>query len=174
MADAASELELLQRIARALRLYELASKTEMDELRDELHAWLRQNVGWLLIVDNADDAGALSGAVQRSLPASDALGHVLLTSRVGTEAFGALGIDAPLTLGVLAPGDATQLLVREAGKGLSSLDDAERGAAEWLAGADALAGLPLALLQVCGHDHCRLDLGSLLIPMCTHFCRRAR
>ena len=38
-ADAASELELLQRIARALRLYELASKqTEVDELRDELHA----------------------------------------------------------------------------------------------------------------------------------------
>jgi hypothetical protein len=147
LADAASELELLQRIARALRLYELASKTEADELRDELHAWLRQNVGWLLIVDNADDAGALSGAVQRSLPASDALGHVLLTSRVGTEAFGALGIDAPLTLGVLAPGDATQLLVREAGKDLSSLDDAERCAAEWLAGADALAGLPLALLQ---------------------------
>ena len=155
------------------------------ELRDELHNWLRQNVGWLLIVDNADDAGALSGAVQRSLPASDdALGHVLLTSRVGTEAFGALGIDAPLTLGVLAPGDATRLLVlssldeaarrREAGKGLSSLDDAERGAAEWLAGADALAGLPLALLQVCGHDHCRLDLGSLLIAINIHFCRRAR
>ena len=147
MADAASELELLQRIARALRLYELASKTEMDELRDELHAWLRQNVGWLLIVDNADDAGALNGAVQRSLPASDALGHVLLTSRVGTEAFGALGIDAPLTLDVLAPGDATLLLVREAGVALSSLDDAERCAAEWLAGANALVGLPLALLQ---------------------------
>ena len=147
-ADAVSELELLQRIARALRLYELASKkAEVDELRDELHAWLRQNVGWLLIVDNADDAGALSGAVQRSLPASDALGHVLLTSRVGTEAFGALGIDAPLTLGVLAPGDATRLLVREAGRALGSLDDAERCAAEWLAGADALAGLPLALLQ---------------------------
>ena len=150
-ADAASELELLQRIAVALRLYELASnETEVDKLRDELHAWLRQNVGWLLIIDNADDAEALSGALQRSLPASDALGHVLLTSRVGTEAFGALGIDAPLTLGVLAPEDATRLLVREAGKGregLSSLDDAERCAADWLAGADALAGLPLALLQ---------------------------
>ena len=39
LADTASELELLQRIARALRLYELASKkTEVDELRDELHA----------------------------------------------------------------------------------------------------------------------------------------
>ena len=146
-ADAASELELLQRLARALRLYPLASKTEVDELREELHGWLRQNVGWLLIVDNADDAGALSGAVQRSLPAFDALGHVLLTSRVGTEAFGALGINAPLILGVLAPGDATQLLVRETGKVLNALDDAERGAAEWLAGADALAGLPLALLQ---------------------------
>ena len=48
---------------------------------------------------------------------------------------------------MLAPGDATRLLVREAGKVLSVLDDAERCAAEWLAGADALAGLPLALLQ---------------------------
>ena len=43
--------------------------------------------------------------------------------------------------------NATLLLVREAGRDLSSLDDAERCAAEWLAGADALAGLPLALLQ---------------------------
>ena len=117
----AAELELLQRIAQALRLYELVSKFEVDELRDELHAWLRQNVGWLLIVDNADDAGALSGALQRSLPASDALGHVLLTSRVGTEVFGALGIDAPLTLNVPAFREATLLLVREAGRAWSSL-----------------------------------------------------
>jgi hypothetical protein len=105
-------------------------------------------VGWLLIVDNADDAGALNGAVQRSLPASDALGHVLLTSRVGTEAFGALGIDAPLTLGVLSLGDATRLLAREAGVALDGLEEVERQAAKWLAGDDALAGLPLALLQV--------------------------
>ena len=63
-ADAASELELLQRIARALRRYELvAEKTEVDELRDALHAWLRQTVGWLLIVDNADDAQALGGSL---------------------------------------------------------------------------------------------------------------
>ena len=110
----------------------LASKTEVDELRDELHAWLRQNTGWLLIIDSADDAGALR-VVQHLLPAFDALGHVLLTSRIGTEeAFGALGIDAPLTLGALAPSDAMQLLVREAGLALYSLDDAvaERGAAE--------------------------------------------
>ena len=150
-ADGASELELLQRIARRVRLYTgstLASKTDKDELREELHDWLRQNVGWLLIVDNADDAGALNGAVQRSLPASDALGHVLLTSRVGTEAFGALGIDAPLTLGVLSLGDATRLLAREAGVALDGLEEVERQAAKWLAGDDALAGLPLALLQV--------------------------
>ena len=39
------------------------------------------------------------------------------------------------------------MLVREAGKTLEQLDAGERAAAEWLAGGEGLAGLPLALLQ---------------------------
>ena len=41
-ADVASELELLQRFARALRLFELAAKTEVDEVRDAVHVAQRR------------------------------------------------------------------------------------------------------------------------------------
>ena len=156
-ADTASELELLRRIASAVRVT-FGPDTGADEMRELVHGWFTTHKGWLLIVDNADDEAALrpSGILCKALPAPNALGHVLITSRVGTEAFDSLEIAAPLTLGLLDISAAEKLLVRAAKKAiddagaskhLQSLNSVEREAVAWLVGDEGLARLPLALVQ---------------------------
>ena len=159
-ADAArTELELLRRLATALSMHKDKALDDKDELRDRLHTWLQLHAGWLLIVDNADEADSFQN-LKRVLPPPDAPGHVVITSRVGSEEFGGLGVHdhGLLTLGVLAPEDAEVLLWRSTGLGhakteaeardeVKSLPDEKRKPLQWLAGRDALDCLPLALCQ---------------------------
>ena len=124
---------------------------------DRAHRWFATHEGWLLICDNADDVDAIgrSGALTRALPPLNAPGHVLLTSRIGTEDFGSLGIASPLTLGLLELSAAERLLLSvatgldevAATEHLTTLDSAEREAVAWLVGDEGLARLPLAILQ---------------------------
>ena len=130
---------------------------DADAMRRSVHAWFNEHEGWLLIVDNADDDSALkpSGVLSKALPPPGALGHVLITSRVGTEAFRSLGIKAPLTLGLLDTNAAELLLLRvafeiddaAASARLQSLSSEERAAVTWLAGDHGLGRLPLAIVQ---------------------------
>ena len=132
-------------------------------------SWLTTHSGWLLIVDNADDPAALrsSGALSKALPPNNAPGHVLLTSRVGTQDFGAIGASALqlqlLSEAVVADGvtAAEVLLLRHAREALghdvhtdvdvakmvTQLEPSERAAVAWLAGDEGVAGLPLAIQQ---------------------------
>ena len=112
-ADVATEVELLKRIVTAVGIV-CDPDADADAIRRSVHRWFNEHKGWLLIVDNADDDTALkpSGVLSKALPPPGALGHVLITSRVGTEAFGSLGIEAPLTLGLLDTNAGEALLVR--------------------------------------------------------------
>ncbi|HEY1934457.1 MAG TPA: tetratricopeptide repeat protein, partial [Acetobacteraceae bacterium] len=101
-------------------------------------AWLQDNAGWLLIVDNLDSREALAeltpllGRLRR--------GHVLVTSRL--SAFPAAF--APLPLDVLQPGDAAAFLLRRTdGKRLAA--DTDEAEAATLA--EELGWLALALEQ---------------------------
>ena len=160
-ADGAGELEFLRRLARALRLDRaLQEETDTDAVRDAVHGWFGERVGWLLFVDNADDEAALveGGAIYESLPPQTAQGHVLLTSRVGSDVFASMGAEQ-LTLRVLPPEPAAMVLLQRARKlmtseeaetTLNTLKEADAGEWEalmWLAGRECLNGLPLALQQ---------------------------
>ena len=154
-ADAATELELLKRLAMAVHIT-CEPDADADAMRRSVHRWFNEHEGWLLIVDNADDADALkpSGALSKALPPDTALGHVLITSRVGTEAFGSLGIEAPLTLGLLDTNAAELLLLRvafalddsAASDGLQSLSSEERAASR---GSLAIKVLAVFLSRLC-------------------------
>ena len=172
-----NERELLRRLVRVLPISPteqatLAREADVEGLRAAASGWFGANSRWLLLVDNADDAAALgpgtAGFVRRCLPSAEAPGHVLLTSRVGTAEFGALGVAAPLELQLLSServGEADSatgaevLLLRHAramcsrqtdlavAAELAGLSAEERAAVSWLAGCQGLAGLPLALAQ---------------------------
>jgi tetratricopeptide (TPR) repeat protein len=149
---AATEESLVRRMATSIGLPSDASAD-----RAAVHRWFAKHKGWLLICDNADDVDAIgpSGALTLALPPLNAPGHVLLTSRIGTEDFGSLGIKSPLTLGLLELSAAEQLLLSvatgldevAATEHLATLDSAERAAVAWLAGDEGLARLPLAIIQ---------------------------
>ena len=157
-ADVDDDLVLLQRFARAVKAWALAEMTDADRLREGMSTWFREHPGWLLIIDNVDSASALSkgGLIDRNLPAPDAPGHVLMTSRVGTDSFRAIGFRTQ-TLSTLSTAAAEILLVREASaepidepaaiERMGAMSNGERKALAWLAGGKGLAGLPLALVQ---------------------------
>ena len=170
------ERELLRRMVRALPLAaevkaQMAEEADLGEVRRTVHEWLGEHAGWLLLVDNADDAASLgpgaAGFVRLCLPPKEAPGHVLLTSRVGTQDFGAIGASA-LQLQLLSKAvvadDVTAaevLLLRHAREALrhdvhtdvdvakmvTQLEPSERAAVAWLAGDEGVAGLPLAIQQ---------------------------
>jgi len=98
--------------------------------------WLNTHPGWLLILDNIDDAAALSAAER--LIAGVHGGHVLLTGRFSGHPAGVPAFD----LEVLPPTDAAAFL-------LERTEDHRRPAADDAAQARALAvemdGLALAL-----------------------------
>ena len=170
------ERELLRRMVRALPLAaedkaQMAEEADLEVVRRTVHEWLGSHAGWLLLVDNADDAASLkpgaAGFVRSCLPPKEAPGHVLLTSRVGTQDFGAIGASALqlqlLSKAVVADGvtAAEVLLLRHAREALghdvctdvdvakmvTRLEPSERAAVAWLAGDEGVAGLPLAIQQ---------------------------
>jgi tetratricopeptide (TPR) repeat protein len=112
------------------------------EVASAVLRWLRENPGWLLIVDNADtDEGAR--AVTERLPRLQA-GHVIVTSRI---AVWPAGVKTREVLPIGLESAARFLLDRTAQRRQVSGDDAE--AAGKLA--EKLGGLPLALEQAAAY-----------------------
>eukprot|EP00050_Salpingoeca_kvevrii_P004686 m.257008 g.257008 ORF g.257008 m.257008 type:complete len:682 (-) comp11026_c0_seq1:157-2202(-) len=97
--------------------------------------------GWILVVDNADDPAHVAASwIQRGHGALR--GAVLATSRAVDWGRGA----KKLRLDVLPPDEAAQALCKHAECDENvNLDQHDAAALEWLAGAEGLAGLPLAL-----------------------------
>ena len=149
--------ELLRRLARALQLFDAEVEAGSDQLQAVTHAWLARHVGWLLILDNADDADALHHAAMACVPPVTASGHVLFTSRLGSLAIESAGVSSPLQISILPLREAQLLLVRESSAAVSTVEDAtarladlsdlELAALIWLVGPSGLGGLPLALVQ---------------------------
>lgn len=125
------------RIAALLNLPE-KDATEQAKVTEAVLRWLDENLGWLLVLDNADDPSM----VRQFLP-QQGKGHVLLTSRA--HEFQKLGIFAPREIDVLSPDESREFLLLRTGK-----DPAAK-----LLEADALAKelgyLPLALEQAAAY-----------------------
>ena len=107
-----------------------AVKAGQRDAADLLWHYLEQRAPWLLVIDGADDPGAVTGLLRRTQT-----GLVVVTSRVSDRA--AWGRHTELhTLGPLDPAAGGQVLV-DLGVSLEPTALAER-----------LGGLPLALRQV--------------------------
>ena len=137
VADSPLNLDTnLAALAAPLRLPEAAVADETVKLHAVL-AWLRDNPGWLLILDNADTEAARDAAV--SLLGKLTGGHVVVTSRLDRAAWDQVG---PIELDVLAAPDAVAfLLAATDGYRVQPADDEQRAAAL----ARELDGLALAL-----------------------------
>jgi hypothetical protein len=126
---------------------ELAGLLHLPHPEDDLDAavlafkqWLKTAVGWLLILDNADDPALLT----EFLPEAEH-GHILITSRA--QDFQDLGIIDPIGLEELSLDEATAFLLHRCGR--QDAEAAERVAATDLA--RKLDGLPLALEQAAAY-----------------------
>ncbi|WP_420455615.1 FxSxx-COOH system tetratricopeptide repeat protein [Rubrivirga sp.] len=100
-----------------------------------LQQWWAEHDRWLLVYDNAEDAGAVRGVLPEA-----GRGHVLVTSRAAAWR----GVAEPVPVRVLGRDEAAHLLLRRAGR-----PETERPAAERLA--EALGDLPLALEQAAAY-----------------------
>ncbi len=134
----------LLEIASILRLPE---RDERDQgvVRAAVKAWLSQNTGWLLILDNVDDLTLLPEFLP--VPLS---GHLLLTTRAQAPG----GLATRVELETLDLDDAALLLLRRAG--LLALDASlvQAEPADWQVAvqlAQELGCLPLALDQAGGY-----------------------
>ena len=106
-----------------------------------VHQWLKDEIGWLLIFDNADDPALID-----SFLPSATRGHVLLTTRANAV----VGQAQQLLLESLKPEDGALCILRRAGvlRGNEQLHDtfpANREAAQELS--QKMSGLPMALEQ---------------------------
>jgi tetratricopeptide (TPR) repeat protein len=133
-----SELEIqsgLLDIADKLNLPEKYSQ-DANEAVKAVIKWLKDNSGWLLIFDNADNPKIIKGYIPVG-----ATGHILLTSRA--QVFQELGVVKPLEIIKLTPPEAREFLFKRTGR--ENIDNDEKKAAEDLA--KELDYLPLALEQ---------------------------
>jgi tetratricopeptide (TPR) repeat protein len=133
-----------------------------SEIREAVLRWLAQNPCWLLVLDNADDVGAVEPFIPRG-----SAGHVLLTTQASKRAF----VDAKcipsstveVCLDVLQPEEALVMVEsarQEAGSALmydnvvallGGEGHPELYAAQWLVGRSGVDGLSLALWQAGGY-----------------------
>jgi hypothetical protein len=103
--------------------------------------WLREHHQWLLILDNADDLGMVSGFLPETYP-----GHILLTTRA--MAMGRLA--KRIELDRMEQAEGTLFLLRRAGilEAGDPIDKvSSRDQANALSIVQAMDGLPLALDQ---------------------------
>ena len=134
---AETETDLANGFGEIARLLNLPERDgEPDAIRAAVKRWLETNERWLLVFDNAD----MPALLDEYLPNRHA-GHVIVTSRA--QSFDRLGIREPVSLPVLPPEDALDLLF--ARSGCDRGNAGELAAAEQLA--DELGRLPLALEQ---------------------------
>jgi hypothetical protein len=134
------------RFARDLGL--VGAETRPERAVEAMEAWFVANQDWLLIFDNAEVAADMN----RWLPPRDAVGQVLLTSRVPNLGAIAGVLDVPLS--PLTPGETAEYLARRLGRRLSR--ELEAGAHRLHA---EIGGLPLALAQAAAY------LGEVNMPV---------
>jgi len=108
---------------------------------EAMQQWFRNQAGWLLILDNADDLDLIASFLPRA-----PRGHVLLTTR----ARAAMNVAQPVLLGPLGAEDGALCILRRAGAvgwngGLSDASAISADAAQTLS--QLMEGLPLALEQ---------------------------
>jgi len=111
----------------------LAADARQEAQVAALRGWLERHQGWLVVLDNVEDPQQVVELLPRS-----ATGQVVITSRTGV---GWERLASVLPVEVLAPGDATGLLLIRA----EETAPAAEAAATTLAA--TLGGLPLALEQ---------------------------
>jgi hypothetical protein len=126
------------------RLLGLPQQNEPDQtvIVAAVRRWLGATPDWLLVLDNADDLGAV-----RDLLPADGPGHLVLTTRdPAIQAWA----HQPVEVAKMTPEEGAQLLLRRAGR-LAADAPLERAEGEDRAPALALSrtldGLPLALDQ---------------------------
>lgn len=117
--------------------------------------WLQAHAGWLLILDNVEDASDVE-ALLAQLPK----GHIILTTRRDVD-WPRLAV--PIALDTLPPGPAVEILARRTGHAeQADLRDAAEIAAE-------LGYLPLALYQAAAFVvQARLTIGAYLAMLRQH------
>ncbi|HLX07295.1 MAG TPA: SEFIR domain-containing protein, partial [Thermoanaerobaculia bacterium] len=139
-----------------VELLDLPARRERaeSEVAGAVLRWLRENPGWLLIIDNADSDEAAQ-AVMELLPRLQG-GHVLITSRI---AVWPAGVAAREVVRIDAASAVRLLLERTQGARATSGDD-ELVAARL---SERLGGLPLALEQAAAYvGYHRMTLGRYL------------
>lgn len=109
-----------------------------EVLRVQVHEALRGTAGWLLVFDNADEAGDIAGWLPRAPQPGRVPGHVIITTRRG--GFGSLG--AVMDLDVIGLADAVTLL-------RTRVPDLDQATGEAIA--TELGRLPLALEQAAAY-----------------------
>jgi AAA domain len=125
------------------RLLGLPQRNEPDQavIVTAVRRWLGATPDWLLVLDNADDLGAM-----RDLLPVNGPGHLLLTTRDPAV----LALAQPVEVAKMTPEEGAQLLLRRAGR-LEADAPLERAEVEdrepSLALSRTLGGLPLALDQ---------------------------
>jgi hypothetical protein len=124
---------LLADLAALAGQLKLAPEAPVETQVAALRSWLERHKRWLLVLDNVDDPQAVVELLPRS-----ASGQVVLTSRAGV---GWEPLASVLSVDVLSPGDAADLLLGRAGE---TGPEAEAAATTL---ATILGGLPLALEQ---------------------------
>jgi hypothetical protein len=121
-------------IARQLGLPE-AHEAEQARVVAAALRWLEEHLGWLLVLDNADDPQEVKGFLPRS-----GTGHILVTSRA--QSFDVLGV-SPNSVPPFTHQEAIQFLLERTDR--KDASSSERGATEELS--RELGYLPLALEQ---------------------------
>ncbi len=126
-------------LANKLELRE-KDETDKDVVIAAVKRWLEEHSGWLLILDNADDAGVVSDLLRREWG-----GHLLLTTR----AF-ATGVIGKVEIEEMTPEEGTLFLLRRTklialDETIEAATEADKELAAEITG--EVGGLPLALDQ---------------------------
>jgi hypothetical protein len=126
--------------------------TRAGEVREAVLHWLATHPGWLLVLDNADDPGAVEPYLPRGPVAS--AGFVLVSTRDSGASFPDAVVERvdvlPPAEGVavlVSVRDGTSLGAAQAVEALGGRGSAQEAAAVWLAGREGVHGLALALAQ---------------------------
>jgi hypothetical protein len=133
--EAASIADQFSALARRLGL---DPATDPDTLRAEVHEALRGVAGWLLVLDNADEADDIEAWLLRAPQPAGVPGHVLVTTRRG----GFDGLGSVLDLDVIDLPDAVRLL-------RTRVPDLDQATGEAIA--EELGRPPLALEQAAAY-----------------------
>ncbi|MEM7066502.1 MAG: tetratricopeptide repeat protein [Cyanobacteria bacterium P01_B01_bin.77] len=148
--QADTTLELSSGFVAIAQMLNLPQKdtSDYDKVVQAVKQWLRRNLNWLLIFDNADQPEL----VHPFLPKNAQDGHILITSRA--QDFQDFGIARPIEMEILEPEDARVFLLRRSNREELISQPSPKKRAEVQAAtqlAAELGYLPLALEQAAAY-----------------------